>query len=156
MAQSCPTHCDTMGCSTPDSLSMGFSRQEYWSGLLFPSPGNLPNSGIEARSPAVQADSLSSENGFIKNFHYTSFHMLNCICKVYIFPVPLKCFIIKGYYSLYQRDSGTNLINPPRWATWGSEGMRLRGLWHIIHKHWKGMKETSFSTFTLNLSIREH
>ena len=38
-------------------LSMGFSRQEYWSGLLFPSPGNVPYSGIEPRSPTLQADS---------------------------------------------------------------------------------------------------
>ena len=42
-------------------LSMGFSRQEYWSGLPFPSPGNLPNPGIEPGSPALQADALSSE-----------------------------------------------------------------------------------------------
>ena len=35
-------------------LSMGFSRQEYWSGLPFPSPRNLPNPGIEPRSPALQ------------------------------------------------------------------------------------------------------
>ena len=41
--------------------SMGFSRQEYWSGLPFPSPGNLPNSGIEPGSPAFQADALTSE-----------------------------------------------------------------------------------------------
>ena len=41
--------------------SMGFSRQEYWSGLPFPSPGDLPNSGIESRSPAFQADTLTSE-----------------------------------------------------------------------------------------------
>ena len=40
---------------------MGFSRQEYWSGLPFPSPGNLPNPGIKPRSPALQADSLPSE-----------------------------------------------------------------------------------------------
>ena len=39
-------------------LSMGFSRQEYWSGLPFPSPGDLPNPGIEPRSPALQADAL--------------------------------------------------------------------------------------------------
>ena len=38
--------------------SMGFSRQEYWSGLTFPSPGYLPNPGIETRSPALQADLL--------------------------------------------------------------------------------------------------
>ena len=40
-------------------LSMGFSRQEYWSGLPFPSPGDLPDPGIEPRSPALQADALS-------------------------------------------------------------------------------------------------
>ena len=38
--------------------SMGFSRQEYWSGLPFPSPGDLPNPGIEPRSPAIQANAL--------------------------------------------------------------------------------------------------
>ena len=43
------------------SLSMEFSRREYWSGLPFPSPGNLPHPGIEPESPALQADSLSSE-----------------------------------------------------------------------------------------------
>ena len=38
--------------------SVGFSRQEYWSGLLFPSPGDLPDSGIEPGSPALWADAL--------------------------------------------------------------------------------------------------
>ena len=55
-AQSCPTLCDPMGCSPP-----GFSRQEYWSGLPFPSPGDLPNPGIEPGSPALKADTLTSE-----------------------------------------------------------------------------------------------
>ena len=41
--------------------SMGFSRQGYWSGLSFPSPGDLPNLGIEPGSPARQADSLPIE-----------------------------------------------------------------------------------------------
>ena len=41
--------------------SMGFSRQEYWSGLPFPSPGDLPDPGIEPRSPALQVDALTSE-----------------------------------------------------------------------------------------------
>ena len=40
---------------------MGFPRQEYWSGLLFPSPGDLPDPGIEPVFPALQADSLPSE-----------------------------------------------------------------------------------------------
>ena len=42
-------------------LFMELSKQEYWSGLPFPSPGDLPNSGIEPGSPALQADSLPSE-----------------------------------------------------------------------------------------------
>ena len=41
--------------------SMGFSKQECWSGLPFPSPGDLPDPGIEPRSPALQADSLPTE-----------------------------------------------------------------------------------------------
>ena len=41
--------------------SMEFSRQEYWSGLPFPFPGDLPNPGIEPRSPALQADALPLE-----------------------------------------------------------------------------------------------
>ena len=49
----------TVAYRTP--LSMGFSRQEYWSGLPFPSPGELPDPGIEPRSPALQADALTSE-----------------------------------------------------------------------------------------------
>ena len=42
-------------------LSIGFFRQEYWSGLPFPSPGDLPNPGIEPGSPTLQADALPSE-----------------------------------------------------------------------------------------------
>ena len=42
-------------------LSMGFSRQEYWSGVPFPSPGGLPDPGIEPRSPTLEAEALTSE-----------------------------------------------------------------------------------------------
>ena len=42
-------------------LSMGFPRQEYWSGMPFPSPGDPPDPGIELRSPALKADALLSE-----------------------------------------------------------------------------------------------
>ena len=49
----------TVVCQAP--LSMGFSRQEYWSGLPFPSPGDLPNPEIKPGSPALQADSLPTE-----------------------------------------------------------------------------------------------
>ena len=45
--------------------SMGFSRQEYWSGLPFPSAGDLPDPGIKPRSPALQAEALTSENAIL-------------------------------------------------------------------------------------------
>ena len=61
LAQSCLTLCDPIDCSLPGSLSMEFSRQEYWSGLPLPSPGDLPDPGIEPRSPALWADSLRPE-----------------------------------------------------------------------------------------------
>ena len=43
------------------SPAVGFSRQEYWSGLPFPSPGDLPDPGIKPRVPALEADALTSE-----------------------------------------------------------------------------------------------
>ena len=49
----------TVACEAP--LSLEFSRQEYWGGLPFPSPGDLPDPGVETGSPALQADSLPSE-----------------------------------------------------------------------------------------------
>ena len=57
VAHSC---CDPLGFTRQASLPMEFSRQEYWSGLPFPSPGTLPDPGIEPGSPALQANSLPS------------------------------------------------------------------------------------------------
>ena len=56
VAQLCPTLYDPMDCSPPGSSFMGFSRQEYWSELPFPPPGDLPNPGIEPKSPALQTN----------------------------------------------------------------------------------------------------
>ena len=65
VAQPCLTLYDPMDCcpsgSSVHGISQGFSRQEYWSCLPFPSPGDLPDPGIKPRSPALQADSLPSE-----------------------------------------------------------------------------------------------
>ena len=61
VVQSCPILCNPMDCSLQAPLSMEFSRQEYRSGLPFPSPGDLPDPGIEPGTPALQADSLPSE-----------------------------------------------------------------------------------------------
>ena len=61
VAQSCLTLWDPVDCSPPGSSVHGILQQEYWSGLPFPSPGDLPDPGIEPRSPALQADALTSE-----------------------------------------------------------------------------------------------
>ena len=58
-------------------LSLGFPRQEYWSGLLFPSPGDLPTTGTEPGSPALQAVSLPS--GLLYSFK----HPLKCAFTAY-------------------------------------------------------------------------
>ena len=60
--QLCPTLASPlMYVAYQAPLPMGFPRQEFWSGLPFPSPGYLPDPGIESRSPASQADSLLTE-----------------------------------------------------------------------------------------------
>ena len=59
--QSCLTLCNPMDYSLPGSSVHGILRQEYWSGLPFPSPGDLPDPEIEPMSSALQADSLLTE-----------------------------------------------------------------------------------------------
>ena len=61
VAQSLLTFCNPVDYSPIGSPVYGFSRQEYWSGLPFPSPGDLPNPGIKPGSPAFQSASLPSE-----------------------------------------------------------------------------------------------
>ena len=65
----------TIACQAP--LSMGFSRQEYWRGFSFPSPGDLPDPGIEPGSSALQVDSLLTElEGIVKNKSRRSFYYI--------------------------------------------------------------------------------
>ena len=59
--------------------SVGFSRQEYWSGLPFPSPGDLPNPGIEPESPEFQADALTSEPPGKPKLIFTVYQLANYI-----------------------------------------------------------------------------
>ena len=72
----------TVACQA--SLSVGFSRQEYWSVLRFPSPGDLPYSGIKPGSPALQADSLPSEPPGMLSVIVV--HRLSCSAARGIFP----------------------------------------------------------------------
>ena len=71
---------------------MGFPRQEYWSRLPFPSPGDLPEPGIEPRSPALQADSLLSEPPGKPS---------------------IDMFLLTEVHSLYDSPSGSVVKNPP-------------------------------------------
>ena len=61
VTQLCPTVCDPWTVAHQAPLSMGFSTQEYWSGLPFPSLGDLPDLGIESGYLALQADSSLTE-----------------------------------------------------------------------------------------------
>ena len=71
------------------SPSMGFSRQEYWSGLPFPSPGDLPDPGIEPRSPALRADALPSEPPGKPILYIKSLLIPNSQSTFLLFPRPL-------------------------------------------------------------------
>ena len=71
VAQSCPTFCDPMDCSLPGSSVHGFPRQKYWSGLPFPFPGDLPDPGVEPRSPALFPAWASLVTQLVKNLPAT-------------------------------------------------------------------------------------
>ena len=61
VAQLCPTLCHCVDCSPSGCLSMEFSRQEYWSGLPFPTPEDLPDLGIKPVSPALAGRFFTTE-----------------------------------------------------------------------------------------------
>ena len=63
VTQLCPTLCDPMYCSPPGSSVHGILQARILEGLPFPPPGDLPDPGIESRSPALQADSLLTDQG---------------------------------------------------------------------------------------------
>ena len=70
----------TIACQGP--LSLEFFRQNYWSGLPFPSPGDLPNPGLEPGSPGLQADSLLIEPpGKFKFMLYIFYHNRKKVCR---------------------------------------------------------------------------
>ena len=104
IVQQCPTLCDPMDSSQPGPPSKGFSRQEYWSGLPFPSPGDLPDPGIESQSPALQADAFSFEPPGKLLSHV----------RIFAIPWTIKFmeFSRPEYWSGYLFPSPGNLPNP--------------------------------------------
>ena len=81
VAQSCPTLCDPWTVAYQAPPTMGFSRQEYWNGLPFPSPGDLPDSGIKPGSLALQADALTSEPPGKPILHTKSLQLFPTLCN---------------------------------------------------------------------------
>ena len=73
VTQLCPVLCKPMNCSLSGSSLMGFPSQEYWSGLPFPSPGDLPDPGMEAESLHWQVDSAESPGKTVRWRHVTEF-----------------------------------------------------------------------------------
>ena len=85
VVQLCPTLCDPWTVVYQAPPSKEISKQEYWSGLPFPSPEDLPNPGIEPRSPALLADTLSSEP------YFPTSTALMCMCSKLFLLCPTIC-----------------------------------------------------------------
>ena len=98
-------------------LSMGFSRQEYWSGLPFPSSGDLPHPEIEPRSPTLQADSLPDTRGKLTSYSY---YMSSKSQQGFLF---------------HMDTQGPRLMEVPLYHT---STFSTRGLW----KHYETLRET--------------
>ena len=94
-------------------LSMGSSRQEYWSGLPFPSPGDLPNPGIEPRSPALQADALPSwatREACISTGGSVPPHCHQCL-SVFIFSHFCRCMLVSHWlYCVFHERKATSVL----------------------------------------------
>ena len=120
-AQSCMTLCHPLDCSLRAPLSMGFSRQEYWSGLPFPPPGDLPVPGNEPASPvapALQADSLPTEPSgkpykqcggihleISRSLNYSATVLRSCYCRSWrryreTYTRPFFPFVLTGVISV--------------------------------------------------------
>ena len=85
--------------------SMGFSRQEYWSGLPFPSPEDLPNPGIKPGSPAFQADTLSSEPPGKQYLDTVIYSQCSSFGKKFLSPISTKDSDLKIMWDLYSGPS---------------------------------------------------
>ena len=88
--------------------SMGFSRQEYWSGLPFPSPGDLPDPGIELESPALQAHALPSEppgKPPVKTGQWATLFVLMIL--IFLYPQIHKSFLYTLTFHLFQLSTET-------------------------------------------------
>ena len=123
--QSFMTLCSPMDHSLPGSPVMGFSRQESWSGLPFPLPGDLPDPGIEPMSPALQEDSLWSEPHLFKFEQKVGARRHSILCLL------LSSLIMElqnpaGWCFHSKSDFQTHYMKGPRWVLqWGCPNLRF-------------------------------
>ena len=132
----CVHACSTVACQA--SLSMGFFRQEYWSGLPFPSPGDLPNPGIEPKSPKGNQPWYSSERLILKLQYFG--HLLpraDSLEKTLMLG-KIEGKRRRGWQSLRSLDSITNLMDMNLSKL--QEIVEDRGAWcaavHRVTKSW--------------------
>ena len=119
----CLTLCDPMDCSLQAPLSMKFPRQWYWSGLPFPSPGGLPDVGMEPESPALQSDSLpvSYQGSPVRVTIPEKIRFYCCSC----------CFVAQSRPTL--RPCG---LRPTRLCPWDFPGSNTEvGCHFLLHKN---------------------
>ena len=92
--QSCPTLCDPMDCSHQAPLSMGFSRQEYWSGLPCPTPGGLPNPAFPAIAGGCFTTSATWEALCLWVYFYFEDKF---ICIIFFFRFHMVALLVKNW-----------------------------------------------------------
>ena len=96
-------------------LSMGFYRQEYWSGLPFPSPGDLSNPGIKPRSPALQAESLPSKPPGKCHMYYMYInYTLHRVALIFPYTLYLPNYLLVLMNSILSLRSGGISLYPER------------------------------------------
>ena len=130
VTQLCSTLWSLMDCSPPgSSVSMKFSRQEYWIGQPFPSPDHLPNPGIEPRSPALQAESLPAPSiKYPPNFVTSNKNIffLHSVCESGICLGPLTLSFSQAAVLCSNWHGCWHDSEPYRLLDWG-----LNSLWPI-------------------------
>ena len=136
-AQSCPTLCGRMDCSCQAPLSVESSRQEYWSGLVFPSPGNLPNPGIKPTSlvsPALASGFFTTSTTWEAPCIVSKLSSCKIVIKIGSRPrIPIWCQEEK---TCIQRDASLVQVN--------QDSHRLKLHWKWAHKPQTYVETTNF------------
>ena len=106
-AQSCPTLCDPMDCSSPGSSVHGIFQVKMLEGMPLPCPGDLPYPGIELGSPALQADSLPPE---LPGKSLTIFYMYSKACLLYAHFLLPNLPLLKVIVKIFSPFQANNII----------------------------------------------